>query len=290
MKHLKQLKELLGEFVGNMSEIEVLFTEDDLPEKFDLKQKAAKAKSDFEEAFRAKNPKGKTAEEVKEIEAAAKSAVWNTAKQQLKSTLGFDIEGDIKKIPFKEVLSTAKEHIGQAQSGGDEKLKEQLGKMTERYNDVASKLEEKDVKINELEDNFEKFKVDFKEKSSARDHIKSTLGAITFIGDTENQSYLRKSYERDIEHDYLVKSDGSIFNKDGSAIVKDGDKGTFKNVTELVNHFVDNRKHRAISNGGNATGSGAASGSGTPDKVIVNGKEVDYSAANAYAKKHGLKE
>ena len=279
---VEEIKKYLVQVGAKANVVKVLFSEDALPEDFVLEEAIAENKTSLEDVWKAKNPsKGISPEEKKQIETDAKTAAYNTAKQQLKSALGFEIPTDvnIKETAFKDVLVFAKKKQESMSATNDEQLKKQNDELIAKLNEQTEKITSLNSQIVQVKSDKEEFEKNYDKKFKTSQYLNNTLNSIPFAGkNPESIKFVRDSHLSFIEANFKVEPDGTFTNMDGTAVVMPDNNGVFKTVDEFLNHRVDTLGQRDVSNGGQVDLKGQPAAGSTTGKRVINGKEVPKSA------------
>lgn len=193
----------------------------------------------------------------------------NSLFQKFKSTLGLTDIGNVKDYEDDgEFFKAVKSEVESRSKQGDSELKSKYDEIVGKYNDSISQIEQRDEKINELNNNFETFKSDFEYKINTRNVFNREFDNLQFgVSKSVVQDY-KKWWGDDILNNVKVTDfeKGIITKKDGTAVLDPDTNRRIDTLGEYLSMKVDKRGIGRKSNGepdGGGDGDGFASGGGS---------------------------
>lgn len=268
--------------------VNLLLSEDELPESFDNKTKFSEWEKDKNDLFLAQHAPVLKDQFKKELNTEIYAGVVNPLKNRFKAMGVFtdeEIQNNEPKVLLEMVAEKQKALVEQAKAEAGQKPDERLDKITSelvemqtRYKeDMAKKEELISLKEQELENERKQTEI-FKHNFAVDNYLGKLFNSDAIDWDLKDKvSIYSRIYIPELKERYHIKPDGKIFDKDGvkRAIALDGN-GFYETATEALTDMA--RRDNNLKRSHGAQNNGAAMDKKT---VEVRGKEVDNSGTNA---------
>lgn len=176
----------------------------------------------------------------------------NSLFQKIKSTLGLTEIGNVKDYDDDgEFFKAVKSEVEGRSRQGDSELKTKYEEIVQKYNDSISQIEQRDEKINELNNNFESFKSDFEYKLNTRNLFNREFDNLQFgVSKSVIQDYKRWWGDDILENVKITDFEkGIITKKDGTAVLDPDTNRRIDTLGEYLAMKVDKRGIGKRSNG-----------------------------------------
>lgn len=176
----------------------------------------------------------------------------NSLFQKFKSTLGLTEIGNVKDYEDDgEFFKAVKGEVEGRSQAGDSELKTKYEEIVGKYNESISLIEQRDEKINDLNNNFEAFKSDFEYKMNTRNVFNREFDNLQFgVSKPVVQDYKRWWEDDILENVKVVDFDrGVITKKDGTAVLDPDTHRRIDTLGEYLAMKVDKRGIGKKSNG-----------------------------------------
>lgn len=205
----------------------------------------------------------------------------NSLFQKFKSTLGLTEVGNVKDYDDEgEFLKAVKSEVESRSKQGDNELKAKYEEIVNKYNDSITQIEQRDEKINELNNNFETFKSDFEYKLNTRNLFNREFDNLQFgVSKSVVQDY-KKWWSDDILNNVKVTDfeKGIITKKDGTAVL---DPDTNRRIDTLGEYLAMRVDKRGIGKKSN----GEPDGGGDDDFIPGGGSDLERAKKREIAQK-----